>query len=143
MHPHANTPQHPMEVRRYDTLEQLTDNYFYIPISSNQSTFDSFYHFAGHVCKFQCVTGAQHTVNKKGLDMMQRLGVRKVTYIGLVPVGQEPEFVIDKSTADTYKNLLHARYLLQIGSDCLHPRQPAYLRPKRPSVCFGRSSRSG
>lgn len=69
---------------------------------------------------FQCtVTGAQHTVNKRGLDMMVQLGVQKVTYIGVVPdnLKQEPRFIIDKLTAEEYNGLIHERYLLQIGPD--------------------------
>lgn len=64
---------------------------------------------------FQCiVTGAQHTLNKKGLDMTGRY---KGDIYRVVPVEQKPTFVIDKLTAKTYEGFIHARYLLQIGPD--------------------------
>jgi hypothetical protein len=37
-----------------------------------------------------------------------------VTYIGVVPAGREPTFIITKATAQKYTDLLAARYILPL-----------------------------
>jgi hypothetical protein len=115
--PGPNSEYHPsILVRRYNTLQpsDLTDQCFYISDSSDQLTFDSFYYVAGHAYVFQCTTKVVHTVEEKGLEMMRELKVKNVTYIGVVPAGREPTFIITKATAQKYTDLLAARYILPL-----------------------------
>jgi hypothetical protein len=80
------------------------------PTQPTNQLFDSFYHSARHVYMFQCtVMDTEHTVNNKGIEMMRKLGAEKVTYIGVVPTGRRPKFVINNATAEKYKDLYHAR----------------------------------
>jgi hypothetical protein len=111
-----------LTVRTYETCDSLQgsgliDNCFYVPQSPVQATFDSFYHCHGHVCIFQCtITNTQHTVNEKGLEMMKNLGVKSIAYIGVVPLGRKPKFIIKLDTLKDYGELITAKYLLQLDT---------------------------
>ncbi|OJA21431.1 hypothetical protein AZE42_13589 [Rhizopogon vesiculosus] len=121
--PSPDSPRGPLlKIKRYDTLtpSDLTDHCIYIPNSSVQPTFDSFYFRAGHVYMFQyTVTKDTHTVSKNGLELMQQLGVQKVIYIGVVPTGRQPRFLIEKTTAKYYEGLIAGRFLLELDPDVL------------------------
>ncbi|OJA08888.1 hypothetical protein AZE42_12719 [Rhizopogon vesiculosus] len=111
----------PLRVKSYAVLSssELEDHCFYIPNSSNQPICGSFYYYTGHAYIFQCTADTKSTVSEQGLGMMKQLGVQKVVYIAVVLAGQEPKFIIEKTTVEKYEDLLVARYLLQLDSDIL------------------------
>ena len=63
---------------------------FYVPQVTNEATFDGFAYDAEQriATVFQATVGAKHSVKNPGLKWLKDLGVEKVYYVGVTPVGQ-------------------------------------------------------
>ncbi|KAH7907826.1 hypothetical protein BJ138DRAFT_438402 [Hygrophoropsis aurantiaca] len=107
-----------LEPQTYDTDTfkspgKLKNGYFYTPKAPNQATFDSFIYQDGTAYLLQYTVAKHlHDVKAKGLEFIKGLGVTHIIYIGVVPSGQRPTIIINKSTAKKYKDLITDFYLL-------------------------------
>ncbi len=70
---------------------------FYVPRVPNEATFDGFAYDAKKriATVFQATVGAKHSVKTAGLEWLKGLGVEKVYYVGVTPVGQSLDLPFD------------------------------------------------
>ncbi len=70
---------------------------FYVPLSTTEATFDGFVYDAKNCVAtvFQVTVGKKHTVKLAGLKWLTGLGVKKVYYVGVTPIGQGLDLPFD------------------------------------------------
>ena len=70
--------------------ELVLETGFYVPQVTNEATFDGFAYDAEQriATVFQATVGAKHSVKTASLNWLKDLGVEKVYYVGVTPVGQ-------------------------------------------------------
>jgi len=75
----------------------VLQNGFYFPLSRNQATFDGFVYDAERriATVFQVTVGQNHSVKDSGLEWLKSLGVDKVFYVAVTPVGSGVDLPYD------------------------------------------------
>ena len=70
---------------------------FYVPQVKNEATFDGFAYNAEKriATVFQAMVGERHSVKTASLEWLKGLGVEKVYYVGVTPVGQSLDLPFD------------------------------------------------
>ena len=70
---------------------------FYVPQVKKEATFDGFVYDAEKriATVFQAMVGEKHSVKTAGLEWLKGLGVEKVYYVGVTPVGQSLDLPFD------------------------------------------------
>ncbi|KAF9220715.1 hypothetical protein BS17DRAFT_882338 [Gyrodon lividus] len=97
---------------KFDTAVIGTSG-FYIPVHDNQPMFDFVYIEGTKVVIFQCTAAeSPHSVNELCLEQLQKGGINDVVFIGLVPSGNRPKFVINKEVACKF-SFITGRYLVE------------------------------
>lgn len=85
--------------------EQLVlENGFYYPLIKTQATFDFFVYNAetrsAAVC--QVTVSNKHSVNDAGLEWLESLGVKKVYFVGITPMGASLDLLFDCKWDDRF-----------------------------------------
>ena len=88
---------------------KLVDGY-YLPISSNQATFDSFYYHdsSKQAMLLQSTTSNCHSMEVEGLEQLKRLGVRSVHYVAVTG----PKKTFDLPVPKEYADFVKEKYIL-------------------------------
>jgi len=77
---------------------------FYYPLIKNHVTFDAFvYHAETRTATvLQVMVSNQHSVNNAGFEWLKSLGVRKVYFVGVTPVGLSLDLPFDPEWDDSF-----------------------------------------
>jgi len=77
--------------------ELVLETGFYVPHVKNEATFDGFAYDAQKriATVFQATVWKNHSVKTAGLEWLKRLGVKKVYYVGVTPMGQSLDLPFD------------------------------------------------
>ncbi|KAH7915099.1 hypothetical protein BJ138DRAFT_1176768 [Hygrophoropsis aurantiaca] len=110
---------HALVPLEYDTRTlALQNGRFYVPRKPPDSTqamldLDSFIYQDGTAYLLQyAVARGRHAVRTGGLAFLRGLGVARVVYVGVVPAGQRPTFVVERAAAELCGGVIVDRYLL-------------------------------
>ncbi len=84
---------------------------FYVPRVKNEATFDGFAYDARRriATVFQVTIGERHFVKIAGLKWLKKLGVKKVNYVGVTPVGQSLLLPFDPNWIDFVEGVYQLR----------------------------------
>ncbi|KAH7910688.1 hypothetical protein BJ138DRAFT_76684 [Hygrophoropsis aurantiaca] len=103
-------------------FETLDDDYFYISKSSTEATLDTLLHtkHTRTTTVFHCTDGEEREVNSGELELVEKLGIEKVVYVGIIPPGRNTLFKMGLDVDPRLQCLVEERYVLEFPCDPLN-----------------------